>query len=233
MILHTVNNIHIYQLIIILLTINNYLSMRLTNRLSTQLSTQLPNYLSNYIPGCQSIVKHRAYSGSRTCLKAKEEQAIGIDEIRNVRINKINKLKELGVNPFAYEYNVTHKTNDLQKSFVSLPNGQEDSSINVSIAGRITSRRVFGKLAFFELQDDTGTIQLYLEKNRLLERFDSLKEFTDVGDIIGVTGTLKRTDKGELSVYTSAWTILTKSLLPLPDKFHGLTDINNDIDKDI
>eukprot|EP01035_Chromulina_nebulosa_P019981 gene19981-25951_t len=115
-------------------------------------------------------------------------------------------MKELGVNPFAYEYNVTHKTSDLQKSFVSLPNGQEDSSITVSIAGRIISRRVFGKLAFFELQDDT--------------------EFTDVGDIIGVTGTLKRTDKGELSVYTSTWTMLTKSLLPLPDKFHGLTDVN-------
>ena len=94
------------------------------------------------------------------------------------------------------------------------------------------ARRVFGKLAFFELQDETGKIQLYLEKKRinntmsedLVGAFNHLKKLSDTGDILGVKGTVKRTEKGELSVYVSEYQILTKSLLPLPDKWHGLTD---------
>ena len=105
--------------------------------------------------------------------------------------------------------------------------------VDVAVAGRIMTRRVFGKLAFFTLQDETGTIQLYLDKNRIQEfmadrfpeAFTNLKQLTDMGDIIGAKGTLKRTDKGELSVYVKEFEMLTKSLLPLPDKFHGLTDI--------
>ena len=85
---------------------------------------------------------------------------------------------------------------------------------------------MFGKLAFFELQDDSGSIQLYLEAGRLGAEFKTIKEWTDAGDIIGVTGTIKRTDKGELSVYVSEWSMLTKSLQPLPDKWAGLTDVN-------
>lgn len=85
---------------------------------------------------------------------------------------------------------------------------------------------MFGKLAFFELQDDSGSIQLYLESGRLGDEFKTIKEWTDAGDIIGVTGTIKRTDKGELSVYVSEWSMLTKSLQPLPDKWAGLTDVN-------
>lgn len=87
-------------------------------------------------------------------------------------------------------------------------------------------RRIFGKLAFFELQDDTGTIQLYIEKGRLEDEFKNIKDWTDSGDIIGATGSVKRTEKGELSVYVNDWTMLTKSLLPLPDKWSGLTDVN-------
>ena len=87
-------------------------------------------------------------------------------------------------------------------------------------------RRVFGKLAFFELQDDTGSIQLYLEAGRLGDAFKTIKDWTDAGDIIGARGTVKRTDKGELSVYVSEWSMLTKSLQPLPDKWAGLTDVN-------
>ena len=101
----------------------------------------------------------------------------------------------------------------------------------MSIAGRITARRVFGKLAFFTLQDETGTIQLYLDKKEITagmpnleQAFNLLKKQTDTGDILGVKGIIKRTEKGELSVKVSEYDILTKSLLPLPDKWHGLTD---------
>ena len=86
---------------------------------------------------------------------------------------------------------------------------------------------------FFTLQDETGNIQLFLDKNRIQacmgdrfpDAFANLKQLTDMGDIIGARGTIKRTDKGELSVYVNEFEMLTKSLLPLPDKFHGLTDI--------
>jgi lysyl-tRNA synthetase class 2 len=151
---------------------------------------------------------------------------LGLDEIRQVRLDKIQDMRAANVNPFAYTFEQTHKAAALQEAYKGLADGVEDAEARVSVAGRIMIRRVFGKLAFFELQDDTGSIQLYIEKGRLGDNFKTIKDWTDAGDIIGVTGTVKRTEKGELSVYVSAWDMLTKSLQPLPDKWAGLTDIN-------
>jgi lysyl-tRNA synthetase, class II len=154
------------------------------------------------------------------------------EDLRAARVEKLDQLKALGMNPFAYRWESSHSMAALQDKYKDLPKGQEEAEI-VSVAGRIMGRRVFGKLAFFTLQDELGTIQLYLEKARIeehmgaadAEAFEHLKQLTDIGDIIGVVGTLKRTDKGELSVYVKSYTMLTKSLLPLPDKWHGLTDV--------
>jgi lysyl-tRNA synthetase class 2 len=153
------------------------------------------------------------------------------DELRQTRIEKVEQLKQLGINPYAYRWESTHSAAQLQEKFAELPSSEEDP-IEVAIAGRIMARRVFGKLAFFTLQDETGTIQLYLEKSRIQEQmsddseaFNHLKQLTDAGDFLGVHGTIKRTEKGELSVYVKDYTMLTKSLLPLPDKWHGLTDV--------
>lgn len=154
------------------------------------------------------------------------------EDLRATRIEKLEQLKALGMNPFAYQWKSSHSMADLQSKYADLPNGEEQP-VEVAVAGRIMARRVFGKLAFFTLQDETANIQLYLEKSRIQEfmgdrdadAFSHLKSLTDIGDIIGVKGTVKRTDKGELSVYVKEYTMLTKSLLPLPDKFHGLTDV--------
>jgi len=153
-----------------------------------------------------------------------------LEEIRATRLEKVEQLKALGMNPYAYHWEPTHHAAELQEKFADLPDGEE-VNFEVAIAGRILVRRVFGKLAFFNLQDETGTIQLYLDKKRITEQmadvpdaFNHLKKLTDTGDIIGAKGTIKRTEKGELSVYVSRYTLLTKSLLPLPDKWHGLTD---------
>ena len=161
----------------------------------------------------------------------KPQGGSNLEEIRATRIEKVGQIKELGLNPYAYKWESTHHAAQLQEKYVDLAAGEEIED-EVAIAGRIVARRVFGKLAFFELQDETGKIQLYLEKKRinntmsedLVGAFNHLKKLSDTGDILGVKGTVKRTEKGELSVYVSEFQILTKSLLPLPDKWHGLTD---------
>lgn len=153
-----------------------------------------------------------------------------LEEIRATRLEKVEELKNLGLNPYAYKWESTHHAAELQEKYADLASGEE-IDVEVSVAGRILARRVMGKLAFFSLQDETGTIQLYLEQKRFQvtmadfpEAFNCLKKLTDVGDIIGAKGTIKRTEKGELSVYVNEYSVLTKSLLPLPDKWHGLTD---------
>ncbi|KAJ9697697.1 hypothetical protein PVL29_007023 [Vitis rotundifolia] len=151
------------------------------------------------------------------------------DAIRAIRLKKVEELRNKGLEPYAYKWDRTHTANQLQDIYRHLGNGEELNSESdyVSIAGRIVARRAFGKLAFFTLRDDSGTIQLYCEKERLLnEQFEQLKTLVDIGDILGVSGSIKRTEKGELSVYVDSFAILTKSLLPLPDKYHGLTDVD-------
>lgn len=151
------------------------------------------------------------------------------DAIRAIRIKKVEELKSKGFEPYAYSWERTHSANQLQLIYNHLANGEEANKDedSVSIAGRIVARRAFGKLAFLTLRDDSGTIQLYCEKERLLDdKFEQLKSLVDIGDILGATGSIKKTEKGEVSVYVNSFTILTKSLLPLPDKYHGLTDID-------
>jgi lysyl-tRNA synthetase class 2 len=162
--------------------------------------------------------------------QAKHHSASTLGEIRATRLEKVAKIKELGLNPYAYKWESSHHAAQLQEKYLDLPAGEE-IEVEVSVAGRIVARRVIGKLAFLSLQDETGTIQLYLEKKRIDEQmsgitgaFNQLTKLTDTGDILGAQGTIKRTEKGELSVYVQRYEILTKSLLPLPDKWHGLTD---------
>ena len=152
-------------------------------------------------------------------------------EIRASRIEKIELLKQAGQNPYAYQWTSTHQAAALQAKYADLPN-EGEVDVEVAIAGRIMARRDMGKLGFYSLQDETGTMQLFLDPAKIAagmpeqpEAFSQLKQLTDVGDIIGVKGTIKRTKRGELSIAVTSYTMLTKSLLPLPDKWHGLTDV--------
>ncbi|KAI0559569.1 Lysyl-tRNA synthetase [Gracilaria domingensis] len=152
-------------------------------------------------------------------------------DLRAARLDKVSAMREAGVNPYEYAFDNRDEAQELQTRYQYLQPGEESTDdYEISIAGRIIVRRVFGKLAFFTLQDRTGTIQLYLDKKHLDSQmasgaFATMKAWTDGSDIIGVRGVAKRTEKGELSVKVSFWQMLTKSLLPLPDKFHGLTDV--------
>ncbi|XP_022732558.1 lysine--tRNA ligase, chloroplastic/mitochondrial isoform X2 [Durio zibethinus] len=151
------------------------------------------------------------------------------EAVRAIRLKKVEQLRSKGLEPYAYKWDRSHSARELQEIYENLNNGEEldSESHHVSIAGRIVARRAFGKLAFLTLRDQTGTIQLYCEKERLLnDQFEHLKTLVDIGDILGASGSIKRTEKGELSVKVDSFAVLTKSLLPLPDKFHGLTDID-------
>ncbi|MDB9422347.1 lysine--tRNA ligase [Microcystis aeruginosa] len=154
-----------------------------------------------------------------------------LEEIRAARLEKVAGLQKAGLNPYAYQWKSTAHAQKLQEQYADLAPGEEIST-EVAIAGRIIARRIMGKLAFFNLQDETGTIQLYLDKKRISETmvavpnaFNTVIKLTDTGDILGAKGTIKRTERGELSIYVNQYEILTKSLLPLPDKWHGLTDV--------
>ncbi|GMH72501.1 hypothetical protein TrRE_jg4735 [Triparma retinervis] len=152
-------------------------------------------------------------------------------EIRKARLEKIDAIRASNSNPFSYSFDTSTSAAALASAFEGkLEPGEEDESYKVSMAGRVMARRVFGKLAFFSLQDESGQIQLQFDKKKLnaadADAFKNLKAWTDSGDIIGVTGTIRRTDKGELTVNCETWEMLTKAILPLPDKFHGLTDVN-------
>jgi len=164
---------------------------------------------------------------------AEPEPDSGLAEIRQGRLDKVEAMRKSGRHdPYAYTFSPTATCGSLSSLWSGkLGAGEDDpSAAQHSVAGRIVSRRVFGSLAFFVLQDETGQLQLQFDKKKLRETdpdsFKDLKAFTDSGDIIGCTGSIRRTDKGELTLNCASWTMLTKALLPLPDKFHGLTDVN-------
>ncbi|MBO6959835.1 MAG: lysine--tRNA ligase [Prochlorococcus marinus CUG1438] len=155
-----------------------------------------------------------------------------MSEIRESRLHKANALVGKGFASYAESFRISHNTKFLVHKFNYLENGQEVDFI-VSIAGRVMAKRVMGKIAFFTISDQEGQIQLYLDQriincdleNQKLLSFEDLKEIVDIGDWIGVYGTIKKTNKGELSIKVEKWEMLSKSLQPLPDKWHGLTDI--------
>lgn len=139
---------------------------------------------------------------SRDRAQAPSEPQSTLEEIRATRLEKVEQLQQAGLTPYAYRWESTHHAAELQTKYVDLPNGEE-AAVEVAIAGRIMVKRVFGKLAFFTLQDETGTIQLYLEKAGFRKRWQrrtkmpltTWKQLTDPGDIIGVMGSIKRTEK--------------------------------------
>lgn len=149
-----------------------------------------------------------------------------------VRRQKMEELRSKGIDPFGQAYERTANSKSIKEAYSDLTKEDlETKKIEVSIAGRIMSKRRMGKMCFMHILDKDGQIQLVINKADLGEEPYELVKSSDIGDIIGVKGTIYRTNpsesnpEGELSVYVTEYTHLTKALRPLPEKFHGLTDV--------
>ena len=145
------------------------------------------------------------------------------DDPREVRLAKREALIAAGGNPYGHAFAYSHHISDLDAAYGSLADG-DTTEDRVEVAGRIRAKRDQGKIIFMELQDSTGSIQLFCRINALGDDvFAALKDL-DVGDWIGAGGTMMRTRRGQLSVAVDSYELLSKSLRPLPEKFHGLAD---------
>ena len=135
----------------------------------------------------------------------------------DIRANKIKELKEMGINPYVDKFDITH-------TIVEAKSQKEGDKVRV--AGRIIFRRTFGKFMFMQISDIYGKIQVSLSINEIPEdKYKFVKDYVDIGDFIGIEGEMYITQTGELTVRTYEYKLLSKAMLPLPEKFHGLTDI--------
>ncbi len=149
-----------------------------------------------------------------------------LSELLQIRHNKLDELRGMGLDPFGKKYNRTHHAGELVAQYDSFTNEElEEKAIPVSIAGRIMAKRGMGKAIFAQIQDLSGKIQIYVRQDAIPEvKFSAFRLF-DLGDIIGVTGHMFKTKTGETSIKVDDVEILSKSLYPLPDKYHGLKDV--------
>lgn len=160
-------------------------------------------------------------SESKDDIRSDTEVQEDLNEILKIRRDKLTQLRELGKDPFKIaKYDPTHYSEDIVENF-----DQVDGSL-VKIAGRIMTKRVMGRASFAHILDAKGQIQIFVQVNEMGK--DAYEEFKnlDIGDIIGISGQVFKTKKGEVSVKASEITLLTKSLRPLPEKWHGLRDVD-------
>ena len=142
-----------------------------------------------------------------------------LNELLQVRRNKLDELRSRGVEPFGRKFEADHYSSDIIEKFEALEGKQ------VTVAGRLISIRSHGKAAFAHLQDYQGQVQIYLRQDQVGEEKYDLFDLVDIGDFIGVVGEVFKTRKGEVTVNASDFTYLAKALRPLPEKWHGLKDV--------
>ena len=156
----------------------------------------------------------------------REPSAEELSEQAQIRRNKLEELKRAGKNPFVItKYDVTHSSEDVKNSYSEAEEPDPDSPV-VSVAGRIMLKRIMGKASFFHIQDKSGLLQIYIKSDAVGgEAYQDFKTY-DIGDIVGIRGTVFKTKTGEITVKAKEITLLSKSLQPLPEKRHGLRDLD-------
>ena len=155
-----------------------------------------------------------------------EERKIPLKQLVEERLKKLERLKELGIEPFGYRFERTHKIKEIREKYERIKAGKQLEKAKVKVAGRIKAIRIHGKASFADLEDENGRIQLFFSLGSLgKKKYSIFKELIDMGDIIGVRGFIFKTQKGELSVWVKDFTLLAKSLRPLPKEWYGLRDV--------
>jgi lysyl-tRNA synthetase, class II len=153
-------------------------------------------------------------------------QEVELNDLLRVRREKLNALTEKGLDPFGTKFNRSHTASELIAEYGETEKEELDNQeIEVTIAGRIMTKRGKGKAGFAHIQDLTGKIQIYVRTDAVGEEQYELFDSVDIGDWVGITGLVFKTKVGELSIKAKDFQLLTKSLRPLPDKFHGLKDV--------
>ena len=148
-----------------------------------------------------------------------------LTEQEQIRRQKMEELRERGIDPFGHAYERTHRSGDIRREFGECSKEElEEKNVTVKIAGRIMTKRRQGKAGFMHIQDLDGQIQIYVRKDEIGDDAYEIFKKSDMGDIVGIEGIVMRTNHGELSVRAKVYMHLTKALRPLPEKFHGLTD---------
>lgn len=143
-----------------------------------------------------------------------------------IRRQKMEDLREMGVEPFGHAYKRTHKSGQIRAEYEDCSKEElEEKNITVKIAGRIMTKRRQGKAGFMHIQDLDGRMQMYVRKDVLGDEAYEIFKKSDIGDIVGIEGQVMKTNHGELSVKAMVYTHLSKALRPLPEKFHGLQDV--------
>ena len=143
-----------------------------------------------------------------------------------VRREKVEKIREMGIDPYGSKFERTAYNSDIREKYKDVPHDDfENINDEYTVAGRIMFIRKMGKASFFSIQDKTGNMQVYISINDVGEEVYNLFKSADLGDIVGVTGKVMKTRTGEVTLKCLKYTHLVKSLRPLPEKFHGLTDI--------
>lgn len=155
----------------------------------------------------------------------KRNMAEKLTEQEKIRRQKMEELREKGIDPFGHAYARTHRSGDIRSEYGECTKEElDEQNVTVRVAGRIMTKRRQGKAGFMHIQDVDGRIQIYVRKDDIGEDAYELFKKSDIGDIVGIEGMLMRTNTGELSVHAKVYTHLTKALRPLPEKFHGLQD---------
>lgn len=157
---------------------------------------------------------------SKNIEETQESPTEGFEKLRAVRLEKLEKLREAGTRPYPYRYEVTHKVDAVVRDEVDL--AKEEAS--VSLAGRVMALRGHGKTSFGHVSDNTGRIQFYVRRDGVGEDAFALFKLVEVGDIIGIRGTVFRTKTEELTIRVDGFEVLSKAIRSLPEKWHGLQD---------
>ncbi|MWV47542.1 lysine--tRNA ligase [Paenibacillus sp. HJL G12] len=154
------------------------------------------------------------------------EQEIELSEMLKIRRGKLDELRSLGIDPFGKKYNRTHHAGDLIAKYDGMTKEElDEQNAEVRVAGRIMAKRGMGKAIFAHIQDLSGKIQIYVRQDSVPEAAFEAFRLLDLGDIVGIHGMMFKTKTGETTIKASEVEVLSKSLYPLPDKYHGLKDV--------